>query len=385
MYVSQEPGSHFAVRSSMVRSSLNKLLRSTIADLERDIDTISDILDGRDSRDDKVRLLAYAGYRSAAAVRLKGRIVRYAKPLDAGEGLLTRMRAMLAIYNSQEVPGVSVRIEGYGQAHDVVTDEEGYFHLEMAIDQSLPATTQWEQVAMSVPDGETEQAIVQVPVMAPGSDQHWGIISDIDDTVVETGATNFVKNWRRVLVERPQERLAVPGAASLYKMIARDHVAPARPFFYVSSSPWNLYGFITEFLELNSIPHGPMFLKDYGIDSNKLIDSGHDEHKLAAIETILAFYPEFRFLLIGDNGQRDVTIYAKAVKDYGTRVAGVFIRDVDGSCRSGPEGDLLASIEARGVPTFCGAGFDDALTVVKSLDLDRPLEAARAVVAPAKA
>ncbi|ODP38913.1 App1 family protein [Sphingomonas leidyi] len=369
----------------MVRSSLNKLLRSTIADLERDIDTISDILDGRDSRDDKVRLLAYAGYRSAAAVRLKGRIVRYAKPLDAGEGLLTRMRAMLAIYNSQEVPGVSVRIEGYGQAHDVVTDEEGYFHLEMAIDQSLPATTQWEQVAMSVPDGETEQAIVQVPVMAPGSDQHWGIISDIDDTVVETGATNFVKNWRRVLVERPQERLAVPGAASLYKMIARDHVAPARPFFYVSSSPWNLYGFITEFLELNSIPHGPMFLKDYGIDSNKLIDSGHDEHKLAAIETILAFYPEFRFLLIGDNGQRDVTIYAKAVKDYGTRVAGVFIRDVDGSCRSGPEGDLLASIEARGVPTFCGAGFDDALTVVKSLDLDRPLEAARAVVAPAKA
>ncbi|WP_173655673.1 App1 family protein [Sphingomonas turrisvirgatae] len=383
--MSQEPGSHFAVRSSMVRSSLNKLLRSTIADLERDIDTISDILDGRDSRDDKVRLLAYAGYRSAAAVRLKGRIVRYAKPLDAGEGLLTRMRAMLAIYNSQEVPGVSVRIEGYGQAHDVVTDEEGYFHLEMAIDQSLPATTQWEQVAMSVPDGETEQAIVQVPVMAPGSDQHWGIISDIDDTVVETGATNFVKNWRRVLVERPQERLAVPGAASLYKMIARDHVAPARPFFYVSSSPWNLYGFITEFLELNSIPHGPMFLKDYGIDSNKLIDSGHDEHKLAAIETILAFYPEFRFLLIGDNGQRDVTIYAKAVKDYGTRVAGVFIRDVDGSCRSGPEGDLLASIEARGVPTFCGAGFDDALTVVKSLDLDRPLEAARAVVAPAKA
>jgi phosphatidate phosphatase APP1 len=55
--------------------------------------------------------------------------------------------------------------------------------------------------------------------------------------VIETGATDFLKNWRRVLVERPQDRLAVPGASTLYKMIARDHVAPARPFFYVSSSP----------------------------------------------------------------------------------------------------------------------------------------------------
>lgn len=325
-------------------------------------------------------MLTYAGYRNVSAVRVKGRIVRYAKPLDAGEGLLTRMRAMLAIYNSRELAGVTVRIEGYGQTHDVVSDEEGYFHLEMTIDEPLPETTRWEHVTISVPDRATEQSVVKVPILAPGGDQHWGIISDIDDTVVETGATDFVKNWRRVLVERPQDRLAVPGAGSLYRMIARDHAAPARPFFYVSSSPWNLYGFIAEFLELNAIPHGPMFLKDYGIDADKLIDAGHDEHKLAAIETILAFYPRFRFLLIGDNGQHDVSIYAKAVEDYGDRVAGVFIRDVEGSCRTGPESVLLAEIESRGVQTFCGAGFEDALSVVKSLKLDRPFEAVKAVL-----
>lgn len=367
----------------MVGSTLHNLLRTAIADLERDIDTIGDMFETGKDHDSKVRLLAYAGYRNSRRVRLKGRVVRFTKPLDADEGLLVRLRAMLAIYNSKELSGVAVRIEGYGQSHDVETDEEGYFDLELTIDQPLPNTTRWEQVTVSVPGREAQQSSVQVPVMAPGTDQHWGIISDIDDTVVETGATNFVKNWRRVLVERPQDRLSVPGAASLYKMIARDHVAPARPFFYVSSSPWNLYGFITEFLDLNAIPHGPMFLKDYGIDSNKLIDGGHDAHKLAAIETVLAFYPDFRFLLIGDNGQRDVTIYAKVVEDFGARVAGVFIRDVDGSCRSGPEGALLAGIEARDVPTFCGAGFDDALAVVKSLGLDRPIEAAQGIIEPA--
>ena len=87
----------------------------------------------------------------------------------------------------------------------------------------------------------------------------------------------------------------------------------------------------------------------------------------------------FQPLEIGDNGQHDVTVYSKVVEDFGSRVAAVFIRDVDGSCRSGPEGELLAAIEARGVPTFCGAGFGDAVAVVKKLDMDRPLEAAKAV------
>ncbi|WP_375427300.1 hypothetical protein [uncultured Sphingomonas sp.] len=95
-----------------------------------------------------------------------------------------------------------------------------------------------------------------------------------------------------------------------------------------------------------------MFLKDYSIDADQLIDAGHDAHKLAAM----------------------------LVEDFGRRVAGVLIRGVDGSCRSGPEGALLADIEARGVPTYCGAGLEDAVAVMQELELDRPLEAASAVL-----
>jgi phosphatidate phosphatase APP1 len=364
----------------MAGSALHRLAHAIVAGLERDVDLIEDALQKGEGHDRRVRLLAYAGYRNAERVRVRGRIVRYRKPLDAGEGLLVRLRAMLEIYNSHELPGIAVRLEGYGQALDAVTDEEGYFEFDFPVGSPLPPATRWEQVTLTTPGREAQQPAIAVPVMAPGADGHWGIISDIDDTVIETGATDFLKNWRRVLVERPQDRLAVPGASTLYRTIARDHVAPARPFFYVSSSPWNLYGFIAEFMELNGIPHGPMFLKDYGIDDSKLVDTGHDAHKLEAIETILSFYPDFRFLLIGDNGQQDVEIYAKAVEDFPDRIAAVFIRDVSGTCRTGAKGALLAGIEARGIPTFCGAGFDDAVAVVEALDLDRPLEAAKAVV-----
>ena len=370
-------GASFA--SPMTGSALNRLFRSLISGLESDVEQIAEAVPGGRDKTGKVRLLAYAGYRNSRVARLKGRIVRYAQPLDAGEGMLVRLKAMLAIYNSHELPGVEVRVEGYDRTLSAVTDEEGYFDFEIPVERPLPTRTAWEQVVVSTPGREAQKPQISVPVMAPGAEHNWGIISDIDDTVIETGATDFVKNWRRVLIERPRDRLAVPGASTLYKMIARDHAAPARAFFYVSSSPWNLYGFIAEFMELNGIPHGPMFLQDYGIDTNRLITAHHDDHKLAAIREILAFYPDFRFLLIGDNGQRDVTIYAKAVAEYGPRVAAVFIRDVDGSCRSGEESELLRTIEAAGVPTYCGAGFGDALDVVKRLDLDRPIEAAKAI------
>lgn len=368
----------------MSGSPISRFLHASIAQLERDIDRFDDLLAQGEGHAEKVRLLAYAGYRNDEAVRVKGRIVRYEEPLDAGDGLVSRLRAMLEIYNSEELPGLTVECEAFGTIVRKETDEEGYFDFEIACDRPLPATTQWEHVVLRTPDHQAQQPSFMVPVIAPGTDNHWGIISDIDDTVVETGATDFVKNWRRVLVDRPRDRLAVPGASTLYKMIARDHVAPARPFFYVSSSPWNLYGFIAEFMELNHIPHGPMFLKDYGIDAAQLIRKSHDQHKLQAIETVLAFYPRLRFLLIGDNGQRDVSVYAKVVSDFPDRVAAVFIRDVDDSCRSGTEGELLAQIEARGIPTFCGAGFGDAVAVVERLNLDRPMEAASAVLAPAE-
>ena len=368
----------------MSKSQFSTFLNSAIAGLERDLDLIDDLLEQGEGHDRRVRVLAYAGYRNHQSVRLKGRIVRYEEPLSADGGRLSGLRAMMEIYNSNELAGIAVRCEGYGRTVDAVSDPEGYFDFELAVEQGLPRSTGWEHVAITTPGRLAQQPSIKLPIIAPGTDGHWGIISDIDDTIVETGATDFLKNWRRVLLDRPHDRLAVPGMSSLYRMIARDHAKPARPFFYVSSSPWNLYGFIAEFMELNGIPHGPMFLKDYGIDASQLIHKGHDEHKLAAIETVLAFYPNLRFLLIGDNGQRDVSIYAKVVSDFPRRVAAVFIRDVDGSCRAGPEGELLRQIEKKGIPTFCGAGFDDAISVVQQLDLDRPLEAASAVVSPSE-
>lgn len=366
----------------MPRDRLKGFVHAALAQFEGDVDRLEDLLARGEGHDARVRLIAYPGYRNADLLRLRGRVVRWGETLKPGAGTLERMRAMMAIYRSRELPGIAVRLEAYGQSQEMVSDEEGYFEFSVPLaGLPLPERTAWEQVTLTAPGRAAQAEAVHAPVMAPGTGGHWGIISDIDDTIVETGATDFVKNWRRVLVDRPSDRLAVPGAASLYRAIAKDHKAPVRPFFYVSSSPWNLYGFLAEYMELNGLPHGPMFLKDWGLDADKLGMTGHDEHKLAAIETILAFYPGMRFLLIGDNGQHDVEIYAKVVADFGPRVAAVFIRDVTGTCAAGAKAELLRGIEAAGVKTYCGAGFDEAIALFAALDLERPAEIAEAVAA----
>ncbi len=364
----------------MPENAFMRLLHRAVHGVERSFDRLrygGGRLDGK-----KLRLLVYAGYRNETEVRLSGRVVEYRKSLRPDGSTWSRLRAMLAIYESDEVPGVRITLDGYGGRHEAVSDAEGYFHFQLPLaGHALPQETRWEEVTLAAPDRETARTRITAPVLAPGTTRKLGIISDIDDTVVETGATNFLKNWRRVLVHRPEDRLVVPGASRLYRMLVVDHKAPRRPVFYVSSSPWNLYGFITEFMDLNDIPHGPMFLKDYGIDTVKFVSDAHGTHKIAAIETILAFYPDFRFLLIGDNGQKDVEVYAQVVRDFPGNVAGVFIRDVSGTCREGPNGAFLAEIEASGTPVYCGAGFADAMEMVEAVGFGHDREAVKAAVA----
>ena len=353
--------------------TLGRWFRSLAAGLEHDIDQLHALFTDTETPR-LLQILPYAGYRNGSELRVSGRVVEYRQPLAPAERTFDKLRAMWSLYNSQEVAGVTVRCDAFGLSATCVSDDEGYIEFSIAIDCELPATALWEFVRLSLP-GHTE---VTVPVIAPGTDDHWAIISDIDDTIIETGATDFAANWRRIILEQPNERLAVSGAADLYRALAKDHAAPTRPFFYVSSSPWNLHGFLTQFMELNGMPRGPLFLKDLGIDASKFIDGGHKTHKVDAIGKIMQFYPEHRFLLMGDNGQKDVEIYAEIVETFPQRVAAVFIRDVTGECTTGVKANLLARMAIQGVQTYCADNFEEGVSILKTLGIEHPAEVVRA-------
>ena len=174
----------------------------------------------------------------------------------------------------------------------------------------------------------TPPVCAEASILIPPADAQFGVISDIDDTVLQTGATSLRSLAKQVLFGNAYTRLPFEGVAAFYEALGRGSAGTRNPLFYVSSSPWNLYDVLTEFLALNRIPLGPILLRDWGVSATELLPTTHGEHKKAAIRQILETYPQLPFILIGDSGQEDPEIYHEVVHDFPGRILGIYIRDV---------------------------------------------------------
>ena len=176
----------------------------------------------------------------------------------------------------------------------------------------------------------------------PPPEAQLAVISDIDDTVVRTEATRVLRMARLVFFGNARTRLPFPGAATLYQALHWGRAGrPLNPVFYVSSSPWNLYDLLVDFLHLRGFPAGPLHLRDWGIRPKEGSLRDHHRHKLATIRRLLDAYPRLPFLLIGDSGQSDPEIYAEVVRQAPGRIPAVYIRDVS---RTAARSDAIAAL-----------------------------------------
>jgi phosphatidate phosphatase APP1 len=128
----------------------------------------------------------------------------------------------------------------------------------------------------------------------------------------------------------------------------------------VSSSPWNLYDVIAEFLEAQHIPAGPLLLRDWDLGPSLLRNASY---KSGVIREILATYPGMRFVLIGDSGQEDPEIYSDVVATHPGRILAVYIRNVRQHPEDSPVIRELAERIAHAGSTLVLA--DDTLTVAR--------------------
>jgi phosphatidate phosphatase APP1 len=333
-------------------------------------------------RPSPVRVQPFFGYRSRERLRLTARVLRQRlRSFEPGRGGRLRVvRTMLGQFTSSEVPdvAVSLRVDGPGEtllAAEATSDAEGFVHFDLPLEPAwdLPQHPAWETATLSWSTAEGP-CTANAHVLAPGLDGRLAVISDIDDTIIETGVTggwrNFARNWRRIFAQLPDERAVVPGAAPFYGALGGGEVvapgerraersipATHRPFFYVSSSPWNLFAYLVAFQRAKGLPLGPLLLRDWGLNRATFGSASHGGHKREAIAGILALYPELRFALIGDDTQGDVPAFAEAVSAYPGRIAAVFLRTVAGEALTVEEEAAIASIRAAGVALWLGDSF----------------------------
>ena len=283
---------------------------------------------------DPVQIVPYRTYGTPRRVYVKGRVLEDKGITSAGDKdtILDNLLNMYKRFESDEVPGAVLKVMLVDEEHTVTTDEEGYFVLDLNPVSPILNEDLWHQIPLqlvSAPIAFEKDLQVFAEVMIPPPDAEYGIISDIDDTVIQSSATNLLAMGKTVLLNNARTRLPFAGVAEFYKALQLGRNGKRNnPFFYVSSSPWNTYDLLKEFLDLNKIPAGPLLLRDIGFGGETSLRGGHMGHKFKEISQILEAYPLLNFVLIGDSGQEDPKIYQEVVRQFPGRVLAIYIRDV---------------------------------------------------------
>lgn len=315
--------------------------RRTIHRLGRALDDRIDRRAARRPVSRRVVISPYRGFGRPQELLVRGRVLIH-KRITRASAAEPPWRNVLNTYRrfqSDEVAEVRVVAAYRDAVVESITDGEGYFQIRLQPTVAVDAG--WHELSLRLPDLD---ASAVAHVLVPSPDADFGVISDIDDTIVRTNATSLI-GMARSIIRNAAARLPFDGIGDFYRALHLE----TNPIFYVSSSPWNLYDLLHDFMEINGIPHGPMFLQDWGIDEATLILDSHTDHKLEQIQTLVDYYPELKFILIGDSGQHDPEIYLRVIQLHPGRILAAFIRDVTPDRRDRGVAKIIEASKAAGV------------------------------------
>ncbi|TXE17693.1 DUF2183 domain-containing protein [Psychroserpens burtonensis] len=240
-------------------------------------------------------------------------------------------------FESDEIKHTELKITlPNGTILKTTTDDHGYFKIDAQL-EGLSALTNddgWLSFEVAYDDVNIKRSIQNSnrfpgELLIPGIKAEYGVISDIDDTIIHTGVVSTLK-WKVLInsiFKSATSRIPLEGAADFYHKLHRGSSGKhANPIFYVSHSPWNLYRYLEFFLKQNTFPKGPILLRSFKDIFKK--KSGDRPQKHIEIINILKAYPKFKFILIGDSGEHDADIYIEIADEFPTQVTAIYLRSV---------------------------------------------------------
>jgi phosphatidate phosphatase APP1 len=293
----------------------------------------------------EVTIVPYAGYGRPDWVRVMCRVV-LSRP-DTRRSRAAKLRGWRS-FTAIPVRDARVVIEAAGRTREARTDRAGFVDCVVDIpkkaadNRETTLTPGWATVRISVEGAET----VEAPVRIVDPSVQFGLISDVDDTVMVTALPRpLLAAWNTFVLDE-HARMAVPGMAVLYERLANAY--PGAPVFYLSTGAWNVAPTLTRFLSRHLYPAGPLLLTNWGPTNDRWFRSGR-EHKRATLSRLADEFPDVRWLLVGDDGQHDEEIYAEFAAAHTRQVAAVAIRHLSptqsvlAGSMPGPAGDSSAA------------------------------------------
>ncbi|MDR1833563.1 MAG: DUF2183 domain-containing protein [Propionibacteriaceae bacterium] len=265
-------------------------------------------------------VIAYAGYGSSRFIRVLGRVVlrrtHSKKGFDKAFDEFAKRRGFRNFVN---VPCVHapIQVKAAGRTFHCVTDRGGYIDFRIANPGLAPG---WHRIRVASGEAEATAAVNVID-----DAQEFGVISDIDDTIIATYLPRLMLAAWTSFIRDEYARQAIPGMAKLLNTLTA--VGGGAPIFYVSTGAWNEHPFLTRFMVRHRYPIGPTLLTDWGPTNTGWFRSG-TAHKAAALLQLAHDFPGIRWVLVGDNGQYDPATYSDFIRQDPERVRAVAIRQL---------------------------------------------------------
>jgi phosphatidate phosphatase APP1 len=222
--------------------------------------------------------------------------------------------------------------------HEVTLNTSGKGFFYIMLDKPFD-----ENISISV-NNKTLEPPPNYPILFRQNNIDTEIISDIDDTVLLSHTASALKRISTILFYRPKKRKTIAYTHELFKRFKHSNYR----IIYLSKSESNLFGLIASVLQYQELPTGPLLLTPF-LRLNQLFHpkKGKD-YKLNYLRLIMGYLPEKRFILLGDDTQRDMDVYTEAAKEFPKQIKKVYIRQTR-LVRNAAQAEKWNKLQATGV------------------------------------
>ncbi|WP_034043163.1 App1 family protein [Wocania ichthyoenteri] len=288
---------------------------------------------------DPLQIIAFQTYGTSNHLYLRGRAIEDESINLKVKGIFKLLLNAWKRFETDEIKHTELMIKmGDDNFFYTKTDNKGYFLLDEQVDDISKYINEegWIKLEFSYREEHLTRPIQSEnrfpgEMLIPSEKATFGVISDIDDTILHTGLTSVLK-WRvliNTLLTSAGKRLPLEGAPEFYHLLHQGKTGnEANPMFYVSHSPWNLYRYLNYFLKKNNFPKGPIILRNFPSPFSKK-KKNEKPQKQKEIINLLKTYPNLKFILIGDSGEHDPDIYLEIAETYPDRILAIYLRNVN--------------------------------------------------------
>lgn len=288
---------------------------------------------------DPLQIITFNTYGTSNHLYLRGRAIEDESIDLEQKGAFKLLFNAWKRFETDEIKNTQIRVK-VGNEHYFYTktDNRGYFLFDIQLENLNTYKNQegWIHLEFSYHAKKLKRPVqynnrFSGEMLIPSEKVSFGVVSDIDDTILHTGLVSVLK-WRVVfntLLTSAGKRIPLDGAPQFYNLLHKGKTGnESNPIFYVSHSPWNLYRYLEYFLKKNNFPKGPIILRNFPKPFSKKISDGIPQ-KQKEIVNLLSAYPKLKFILIGDSGEYDPYIYMNLAMDNPGRILAIYLINVN--------------------------------------------------------